>query len=178
MKNKLMLALLVSAPVALRAMEPAPAANAAPAAPAANQPAAVVQAAPAAEDFFVHLKQLLNVDSEVAVANKLHSYIAGIEVVAQQDLIKALQMLGMQKKLAIVHLAVSEALPQQQTRDLVAASAAAAPTATSAAQAAISILQTAYTAASNPQNQQKVQELVQDAEKTGCFGLCKKKTTK
>ena len=168
-----MLVLLVSAPVALRAMEPAPAANAAPAAPAANQPAAVVQAAPAAEDFFVHLKQLLNVDSEVAVANKLHTYIAGIEVVAQQDLIKALQVLGMQKKLAIVHQAVSEALPQQQTREV-----AASPAATSAAQAAISILQTAYTAASNPQNQQKVQELVQDAEKTGCFGLCKKKTTK
>jgi hypothetical protein len=176
MKNKLMLALLVSAPVAVRAMQPVPAAvptaNTAPAAPVAKQVVVVTTVVPAHEDHLAHLKSVFNVQNERALANKLRNFIPHLEELAENDLITALQKLGVEGGLAPVHQAVAQALPQAaavaapQSRDVVVA-----PSANTALQAAVSILSKAYAVATDPANQQVIKQVENEVAQSGCCGL-------
>lgn len=193
-----MLTLLMSAPISVVAMEsdpvtkeitqleqgpsspastaPLAVATPAPATPAlVAAPAVAAPAAPSQEDHLAHLKSVFNVQTERAVANKLRNFVHGLEEVKEDDLIAALKKLGAQGKLVSVHQAVA------QTRGL-SLDGAEGSSANTALQAAISILSTAYSVVTDPANQQKIQAVVQgvqaevqEAQNTGCWGICKKK---
>lgn len=174
MKNKLMLALLVSVPVAVRAMEPAAAASTASTASAANPDAALKEleqgrpTAVAANDPLEHLKDIFGTKSENEVANHVRHHVPGLEGLQQLHLLNGLKTLGQQGGLVDVHAIVSAKRSGGN---------GAAPTAQDLMQTTINIISAAYAVATSSENQQAVQQIEDDVAQSGlcaCFGIKKK----
>jgi len=165
MKNKLMLALLVSTPFAVCAMEQV----------------ATLAAEVTLSDPLAYLKEILSVKTEIEVANYVRGHIGSLEKIAEADLIKALTILGQNGKLADVHQVVAatcnapassagqgtSATTNTAVGELQAALAKAEAMVTQA-KAAATIATTAYALVTDPNNQQKVAEIEQDLGQAGC----------
>lgn len=175
MKNTLMLALVVSAPFAVRAMEPADELKKLETGTAAN--------ADSKNDPLEHLKALFEVNTEVEVANNVRKHIANLEQIAEADLIKALTFLGQKGKLAEVHqvVAATRAAPVASAEPVNELQAALAKAEAMAAQAkaAVTIATTIYALITDPNNQQKIEEIDTDiAQAAGLLPCCVGKAAK
>lgn len=177
MKNKLMLVLLVSMPVAVRAMEPAATPDAAlkeleqgeqAKAPVTNAKVAQLQAIETIKnDPLEHLKEVFNTKNENEVANHVRHHIPGLEGLQQAHLLNGLKSLGQEGKLVGVNSLVST---KRSNGD------GSSATAQDIMQTTIQILSAAYAVATNPQNQQALQQVEDDIAKSGsCLCLNRKK---